>query len=107
MFIFSWNSSYRNESTSSYHDYLDNHYNDLPKPPPLMSTIPAMSFSSSYDSKPSNTFERLQMFLQNRTTISYENRQSSGNDYSSSSYSLNPSQNSDNSNWSSSSRYSS
>jgi hypothetical protein len=63
-----------------------------------MSTTPVMNFSNSNDSKPSNTIERLQMFLQNGTNTSY--------DYSSSSYAMNQPQNNNNSHWPSS-RYSS
>lgn len=85
---------------------MDNHHNNLSLPPPLMSTTPAMEFSNSYDSKPSHTIERLQMFLQNRTTTSYENKQSSLHDYSSSPFGLDPPRNSNNPSWSSS-RYSS
>jgi hypothetical protein len=71
-----------------------------------MSTRPLMDFSSSYDSKPSNTIERLQMFLEN-TNTSYEHLQPLMNDYSSSSYGIHSSQNNNNNSHWSSSRYSS
>ncbi|CAF3881192.1 unnamed protein product [Rotaria sordida] len=96
-----FNSSYYNEISSNYQNYSDNQNNNLPPPQPLMSTTPAINFSYSYDSKPSNTIERLQMILQNRSTTSYEHEQTSINDYSSSSYAMNPSQNSNKPPWSS------
>jgi len=70
-----------------------------------MSTTPLMNFSDSYDSKPSNTIERLQMFLEN-TNSSHDLRQPSFIDNSSSFYRMHSSQNSNNPHWSSS-RYSS
>ncbi|CAF4147842.1 unnamed protein product [Rotaria sp. Silwood2] len=98
----SFNSLYYNDLSSNYHNYSDNHNNNLPPPQPLMSTTPAMNFSYSFDSKPSHTIERLQMILQNRTITSYEHEQTSISDYSSSSYAMNPPQNSNKSSWSSS-----
>jgi len=96
------NSSYYNESHSDYPYYQDNYNNNLPKPPPLMSTPPPlMSFTNSYNLKPSNTIEQLQMILENRNT-SYDYRQSSINDYSSSSYRMDSSENINNPHWSSS-----
>ena len=96
------NSAFYNDSSSNYQFYQDNYGNNFPQPPPLMSTTPGINFSNSYDSKPSNTFERLQMFLQNGTNTSY--------DYSSSSYTtmnqLQNNNNNNNSQWSST-RYSS
>jgi hypothetical protein len=71
-----------------------------------MSTTPSMNFTNPCDLKPSNTIERLQMFLQNKTTTPYERRQSSINDYPSSSYTMNSCENSNDPQWSSS-RYSS
>lgn len=70
-----------------------------------MSARPIVDFSDSYDPKPSDTIERLQMFLQNRNITSYEDEKAKINDYSSSSRTKAPSQNSNNSRWSSS-RYS-
>jgi hypothetical protein len=64
-----------------------------------MSTTPSMNFTNSCDLKPSDTIERLQMFLENKTTTSYERRQSS-------SYMMNSRENSNDPQWSSS-RYSS
>jgi len=60
-----------------------------------MSATPLMNYSNSYDLKPSNTIERLQTFLEN-TNSSYDRRR---NDYSSTSYQMNSSENS---NWPSS-----
>ena len=107
--------SYYNESCSKCPDNLDKDLQaiqplmsakplvDLVKPQPLMSATPLTNFSNSYDSKPSRTIERLQMFLQNRTTMSHEHeQQSTTNDYSSTSYRINQSPNSKNSQWSSS-----
>ncbi len=105
MYFYSSNSSYYNESQSDYPYYQDNYNNNLPQPPPLMSTSPLMNFSNSYDSKPSNTIERLQMFLENSNT-SYDYRESSIHDYSSSPYSMHSSENINNHPWSSA-RYSS
>jgi len=70
-----------------------------------MSTTPLMNFSNSYDSKPSNTIECLQMFLENKNT-SYDHIQPLLAEYPSSSYRINSSENSNNPHWSSS-RYSS
>ncbi len=89
------NSSYNNESQSNYPYYQDNYNNNFPQPPPLMSATPLMNYSNSYDLKPSNTIERLQTFLEN-TNSSYDRRR---NDYSSTPYQMNSSENS---NWPSS-----
>jgi hypothetical protein len=74
--------------------------NNPPQPQPLMSTASTTSFSSAYDIKPSNTIERLQMFLQNKTTVPYAHGQMSTTDYSSSSYAMNQPMNNHNSQWS-------
>ncbi len=105
IYFYSLNSSYYNESNSNYQYYKDNYNNNLPQPPPLMSTTPLMNFSNSYDSKPSNTIECLQMFLENKNT-SYDHIQPLLAEYPSSSYRIHSSENSNNPHWSSS-RYSS
>lgn len=92
------NSSYNNDSNYQY--YQDNYNNNISQPPPLMSTSPLVNYSNSYDSKPSDTIERLQMFIQNPNN-SYEHRQSIGNDYPSSSNRIYSSDNSNNPQWSS------
>ncbi|CAM4853860.1 unnamed protein product [Rotaria socialis] len=99
------NSSYCNELPSNYQHYPDDRINNPPKLQPLMSARPIVDFSTSYDTKPSSTIERLQMFLQNQNRPSYEHEQPSIRDYSSSSSVINPPQNSNDSSWPSS-RYS-
>ncbi len=83
------NSSYYNESQSDYPYYQDSYNTNFPQPPPLMSAKPLMNYSNSYDSKPSNTIERLQTFLET-TNPSYDRQRN---------YPMNSSENS---NWSSS-----
>ncbi|CAF3817732.1 unnamed protein product [Rotaria magnacalcarata] len=100
------NSSYCNELPSNYQHYPDDRINNPPKLQPLMSARPIVDFSTSYDTKPSNTIERLQMFLQNQNRPSHEHEQPSIRVYSSSSSSvINPPQNSNDASWPSS-RYS-
>ncbi|UJR13818.1 hypothetical protein I4U23_000829 [Adineta vaga] len=92
-------SSCYNERSSNQPYYQDNYINNFiqPSPQPLMSTIPG--FPNLSDSKPSETIEQLQMFLQHRTNTRNDLQ-------SSSSYTINSHQDRNNTQWPSS-RYSS
>ena len=76
---------------SDYPYYQDNYNTNIPQPPPLMSAKPLMNYSNSYESKPSNTFERLQSLLEISNPL-FDHQQ----------YQINSSSSSENSNWSSS-----